>query len=67
MSATFGVEPALRQARIAVMDMMLVAGLDSDEARAATREEERGQPAPEILRPGAGREGWLGRIRRRFR
>jgi hypothetical protein len=62
---------ALTAARFAVTDLLLFVGVDPDEARAATREEERNRPEPEVRTPAAPREGRFrrlrGRLRRRFR
>jgi Fusaric acid resistance protein-like len=49
---------ALTAARLAVTDLMLFAGVEPDEARAATREEES-HPEPEVRPPASARRGWL--------
>jgi Fusaric acid resistance protein-like len=46
---------ALIAARVAVVDLMLFAGVDSDQARAATREEPRKQPELEVRAPASAR------------
>jgi len=58
---------ALTAARVAVIDLLLFAGVDPDEARAATREEPRARPEPEVRAPASARTGWLPRLRRLFR
>jgi len=65
------VTAALTAARMAVVDLMLFAGVEADEARAATREEEREQPALEVSAPAPARRApfqpVVQRLRRRFR
>jgi hypothetical protein len=57
---------ALTAARIAVTDLMLFAGVHPDEARAATREQERKQPEPEVRPPAARHAGRFRRLGRRL-
>jgi hypothetical protein len=59
---------ALAAARMAVTDLMLFAGVDPAEARAATRQEARAQREPEVPAPAPARQAgflalrrWLGR------
>lgn len=50
---------AVAAARTAIVDLMLFAGVDPDEARAATREEPRKQPELEVPTPANARTGLL--------
>jgi hypothetical protein len=52
---------ALTATRIAVTDLMVFAGVDPDEARAATQED-REQPQLEVPRRATARRGWLRRL-----
>lgn len=54
----------LTAARVAVTDLMLFAGVDPEEARAASREEPRSQPELEVRPPAPVRTGWLRALRR---
>jgi hypothetical protein len=58
---------ALTAARIAVTDLMLFAGVDADEARAATREEPRKQQALEVRAPASAQKRRFRELRRRLR
>jgi hypothetical protein len=57
----------LTAARIAVTDLMLFAGVDPDEARAATAEEVHDRREPEVPDRASARKGWFGALRRRLR
>ena len=57
---------ALTAARIAVIDLLLFAGVDPDEARAATREEPRGSLQPKVSAPASRRKSRLDPFRRRL-
>jgi hypothetical protein len=54
-------------ARIAVTDLMLFVGVAPEEARAATREEPRRQPEPEVRAPASARRRGFRALRRWFR
>ena len=59
----------LTAARLTVTDLMLFVGVDPEEARAATREEPRKQPEPEVRTPASARKRQfraLGRWLRRW-
>jgi hypothetical protein len=58
---------ALTAARIAVTDLMLFAGVDPEEARAATREQPREHRELEVRAPASAGKGLLASLRRRFR
>jgi hypothetical protein len=58
---------ALTAARIAVTDLMVFVGVDPNEARAATREEERKLPELELRAPASARGGRLRALGRWFR
>jgi hypothetical protein len=58
---------ALTAARVAVTDLMLFVGVDPEEARAATREEPRKQPEPEVRAPASARARGFRALGRRFR
>jgi hypothetical protein len=58
---------ALTTARIAVTDLMLFAGVDPEEARAATREEERRHQELKVPPRAAARQPRFDRLRRWFR
>jgi hypothetical protein len=57
----------LTAGRIAVIDLMLFAGVDPDEARAATVEDGHDRQEPEVPHRVSARKGWFGGLRRRFR
>ena len=58
---------ALAAARIAVTDLMLFAGVDPDEARAATRDEEHARSPLEVRAPASSRRRRLRALGRWFR
>ena len=58
---------ALTAARLAVLDLMLFAGVGAEVARAATREKEREQPEPQVPAPASARKSRLERLVRRLR
>jgi hypothetical protein len=58
---------ALAAARMAVTDLMLFAGVDPDEARAATREEARKQQELEVPAPAPARKARFPALRRWLR
>jgi uncharacterized membrane protein YgaE (UPF0421/DUF939 family) len=58
---------ALTSARVAVRDLLLFAGVDPDEARAATREQVLEPPETQVPAPASSATGLFGRLRRRLR
>jgi hypothetical protein len=57
----------LTVARIAVTDLMLFAGVDPEEARAATADEAHAPQEPSVPDRASARKGWLAALRRWFR
>jgi hypothetical protein len=62
-----GLTAALTAARVAVTDLLLFAGVDPDEARAATRQEEPEPPEAQVPVPASARRAPLETLRRWLR